>query len=93
MAVRPEVLAQLARMLGDDSLRAAGDEQVQAAVEERFDALVRAIVAETAGSEDVFDRTSALSYLESRLAFLSAVLRSEQVARIRESAAKSMQSW
>jgi hypothetical protein len=93
MAVRPEVLAQLARMLGDDALRVATDAEVQEAVDAQFGRLAEALVAETAASDDVFDRASALAYLDSRLETLSLVLSNEQADRLRSAAASAISDW
>jgi len=93
MAARPEILTQLARMLGDDSLRSATDAQVRAAVERRFDVLVAAVVAETADSDDVFDRESALRYATLRLEALGAVLSPETASRLKDAVTPRLASW
>ncbi len=93
MAVRPEILAQLARMLGDDALRSATDAQVQAAAEAGFDALVDALVAETAASDDAFDRESALRYADLRLEALAGVLPGPAIERLRSAIAARVSTW
>jgi hypothetical protein len=93
MAVRPEVLAQLARMLGDDALRSASDDQVRAAAEARFDALVDALVTETAGSDDVYDRDSARRYVELRLSELASVLGQSVIEQLRASLESRLSAW
>ncbi|HXH22674.1 MAG TPA: hypothetical protein VNN10_11640 [Dehalococcoidia bacterium] len=93
MAVRPEVLAQLARMLGDDALRAGSDEEVGAALGRSFDALVDALVAETADSDDVFDRASALRYANLRLSELSLVVPPDLIERLREELTARLSAW
>jgi hypothetical protein len=93
MAVRPEVLAQLARMLGDDALRSASDDLVRAAAEARFDMLVDALVAETAGSDDVYDRDSARRYVELRLSELASVLGHSVIEQLRASVESRVSAW
>jgi hypothetical protein len=63
----PEALAQIARLLGDDSLRVAGIEEVRLRVAEGLDLLAEGLLAEAVASDDVTDVESALSFLEARL--------------------------
>jgi hypothetical protein len=93
MAVRPEILAQLARMLGDDALRAASEEQVRDAVERHFDALVDALVEEIAASDDVSGRGSALDYAERRIDGLSEVIGLAIAARLRQAISARLADW
>ncbi len=74
MAEHAEALAQLSRLLDDDSLRVASLETARIVANLNLNRLAAALVAEAAASDDVFDRDSAVSYLESRLDFLSMVL-------------------
>ena len=74
MAEHAEALAQLARLLDDDGLRVASLETARIAANLNLSRLAEALIAEAAASDDVFDRNSAVSYLESRLGFLSMVL-------------------
>ena len=82
MAVRPEVLAQLARMLGDAALRSASDVEVRSAADAAFERLAEAMVSEIMASDDVVDGASAEAYTADRLASLATVLREDQVARL-----------
>lgn len=67
MAQNPEALAQIARLLGDDSLRNATAEEVRRVASLRLERLVEGLVAEAASSDDVTDRESALFFLEARI--------------------------
>ena len=93
MAVRPEVLAQLARMAGDPALRTATDGQVQTAFEANLDAVAAALVAEIAASDDVFDRRSAQAYLEERLRTLASILTPDQIERLAGRAGAAIDAW
>jgi hypothetical protein len=93
MAVRPEILAQLARMLGDDALRAASDEQVRDALQRHFDALVDALVEEIAVSDDVSGRESALDYAERRIDALTDVIGPATAARLRKAISGRLADW
>jgi hypothetical protein len=64
---RSEALAQLSRILGDDSLRSASPDQAREAVRSKLMLLIDGLVAEAAQSDDVFDRDSGLAYVEQRL--------------------------
>jgi len=90
---RPEVLAQFARLLGDESLREADDAAVQAAVNQKLWALVEGLLGEAAVSDDVNDRSSAEAYLESRVADLGPVLTEAQRSLLRETLMSGVQSW
>jgi hypothetical protein len=93
MAESHEALAQLARLLGDDSLRAGTSEAVQAAIDTNFGRLVYGLLGEAADSDDVTDRESALSFLESRLAFMENLLRPDQRKNLYEAVALRMDAW
>jgi hypothetical protein len=93
MTVRPEILAQLARMLGDDALRSAGNEQVRVAADAGFDPLVEALVSETADSDDVHDRDSALQYIDLRLTMFEDVLEPAFLSRLRSALLARLSSW
>jgi hypothetical protein len=90
---RPEVLAQFARLLGDESLREADDAAIQAAVNQKFWSLVEGLLGEAAVSDDVNDRPSAEAYLESRVADLGPLLTEDQRALLRETLMSGVQSW
>jgi hypothetical protein len=93
MAERSEALTQIARLLGDANLRSTDDDSVRAAVDQRFSALIESLLDETAASDDVFSRESALAYLEDRLAFLGVLLTEEQIGRLREAARERLEAW
>jgi hypothetical protein len=80
-------------MLGDDSVRAAADDEITRAVEAHFDRLVDALVAETADSDDVYDRESAIRYAELRLSVLQAVLPAGVLARVQAAVFARLQDW
>jgi hypothetical protein len=86
-------VAQIARLLGEPSLRAVDDEAIRSAIEQRFEVLVAGLADETAASDDVFSRESALAYLDSRLAFLSVVIDEGQKQRLREALQEKLQAW
>jgi hypothetical protein len=90
---RPEVLAQLARLLSDEELRSAENDAVHAAVDKKFWSLVEGLLGEAAVSDDVSDRASAEAYLESRVEFLGEVLGAEQRSLLRETLIRGVSSW
>ncbi|HEX5370811.1 MAG TPA: hypothetical protein VFY10_15495 [Dehalococcoidia bacterium] len=89
----PEALAQLARLLGDERLRAASSTELGAAVDEHFDALVAGLADEAAASDDVIDQASALEFLKVRLDFLGALLSSEQTSRLWQAVQAKIEAW
>jgi hypothetical protein len=91
LSERAEALAQLARMLGDESLRTAPPDQTRATVS--LDRLADALVLEATASDDVYDRSSAMTYLEKRLQFLSVVLDPSQVEPLREAVSERVEQW
>ncbi len=93
MVPRPEVLAQLARLLNDEELRSADDAALRAAVDSKFWNLVEGLLGEAAVCDDVNDRASAEAYLESRVDFLGVVLSEEQRSRLSETLMAGVQSW
>lgn len=93
MTSHPEILAQLARLLGNQELREADDERLQGAVNQKFWSLVEGLMAEAAVSDDVNDRDSARQYLEARVDFLSPVLKPEQCDLLRETLARGVEAW
>ena len=93
MATDPEMLTQLARLLAEDLPASASGDEVQRAVEQRFDRLVDGLISETAASDDVFDRASALEFLEARLSDLHAWLTDEQTSRLREALQGKVEAW
>ncbi len=74
MAEHAEALAQLARLLDDEGLRYASLAAAGKAASSDLSRLAEALTSEAAANDDVFDRESAIEYLESRLGFLEAVI-------------------
>ena len=93
MAGSPEALVQLARLIGLALPRDQSAAALKEAVEANFDRLAAGLLTETATSDDVFDRESALSFLDSRLAFLSSVLDEAQRARLRRTLEEKIGRW
>jgi hypothetical protein len=91
LAERAEALAQLARMLGDESLRTVPPEEARVSLS--LDRLADALVVEATASDDVYDRSSALTYLEQRLQFLSPVLDPSQLEPLREALNQRVEQW
>ena len=93
MAIDPEVQAQLARLLADESLRAAPESALSHAINAGFDRLTDGIVAEVAASDDVFDSDSALEFAAKRVDNLSSALTGEQQARLLEGVRGKIEAW
>ena len=93
MAEDPEALAQMARLLGDESLRLAAAEDVRTEAERRLPMLVDGLLAEAAASDDVVDRESALAFLADRLAFLGPLLSEDQRERVWEALVAKVEAW
>jgi hypothetical protein len=93
MAPDPEAQAQLARLLADESLRAASEPDISRAVDARFDLLVDGVIAEAAASDDVFDRDSALEFVSARVDNLRGVLTASQASRLLESVQGKIEAW
>jgi hypothetical protein len=93
MATHPEALAQIARLLGDESLRLAGLEKMQTAIERGFERLSQGILAEVAASDDVSDRESAYDFVEHRLEFLGPLLNAGQRSRLRDDIRGKIDAW
>jgi cytidylate kinase len=93
MASDPETLTQLARLLAEDLPVPAQRSEVQRAVEQRFDRLVDGLVSEAAASDDVFDHSSALEFLEARLSDLRAWLTDDQASRLRRVLQGKIDAW
>jgi hypothetical protein len=93
LAVDPEALAQLARLLGDDSLRSASAPAVQHAIDNRFERLVTGLLDEAMASDDVSDRDSAVDFLDRRLATFGALLSDEQHSRLRTAIRAKIEAW
>jgi hypothetical protein len=93
MASDPEAQTQLARLLRDESLRAAPAGVLRDAVDARFDVLIEGIVGEALASDDVTDQASALSFVELRLQSLSSVLSEQQTSRLLQAVREKIAAW
>jgi hypothetical protein len=93
MAEDPEALTQLSRLLEDERLRGARTPEVQEAVERDFQRLVDGMVAEAAASDDVMDRETALTFVDTRLDFLASLLSNEQLSRLRRAVRARIEAW
>jgi hypothetical protein len=107
MAETPSALqlAQLARLLGLEELRASSaphegsetkaidTERLRSVVDERLERLARSLLEETVACDDVMDVASAEAYLEDRLAFFGGLLSEEQRRRLRELYLESVRRW
>ena len=89
----PEALAQLARLLGDDSARTAGETELHESVEEHFDALVAGLIEEAAASDDVIDKASALDFFGARIEYLRGLLSPEQTSRLSQAVRAKIEAW
>jgi hypothetical protein len=102
---RPFQLAQLARLLGAEDLRAFlsphGASEIEALdigrlrafLDERLERLARGLLEEAVASDDVVDAASAEAYLEDRLAFFGELLSEEQRGRLKELYLESVSRW
>jgi hypothetical protein len=93
MAIDPEAQAQLARLLADESLRAAPQDALSRAIDTHFDLLVDGIVAEAAASDDVFDRDSGLEFAAKRVDNLGGALTSQQQSRLLTAVRGKIEAW
>ena len=93
MTERSEARAQLARLLGDESLRSAAPEDARATLRQHVSRLVDGLVDEAARSDDVFDRDSALTYLERRLESLSDVIDGDLRREVSDMARDRIEHW
>ncbi|HXG35453.1 MAG TPA: hypothetical protein VNL15_00625 [Dehalococcoidia bacterium] len=106
--MHPQLVSQLARLLGDDAVYGSlGLEEgacpselsvqqldaLRALLDGRSGDLARGLLEEAAASDDVIDRASALAYLEDRLAFFSEVLTPEQAQRVRQAYEVGTERW
>ena len=89
----PQLLTQLARLTGDDRLPFLPPQALNQAIESTFPNLVDGLLGETAASDDVVDRSSALLYLEDRLASFSGLLGEDLTARLRAALEERVSSW
>jgi hypothetical protein len=101
-------IVQLARLLGKEEFYrrlslaegaeppALDDERLAALrslVDERLEVLARALAAEAVANDDVIDASSAMAYLEDRLAFFGELLTEEQRQAVRESFGRLVERW
>ena len=93
MTERPEALAQLSRLLRDDSLRSASPEEARTRLRQLSTRLVDGLVEEAAQSDDVFDRDSAIAYIEGRLSSLSDLIDEDLRRQLSEGARDRIETW
>ncbi len=93
MSERAEALAQLARLLGDESLRTATAEAALAAARRTSLRLAQGIVAEAAASDDVSDAESALAYAEMRLDYLALLIDKPLTDQLRVEIRHEIEKW
>ena len=93
MALDPEALAQLARLLGNDALRTSTEIEVRAAVSANIERLAAGLVAEAAASDDVSDRQTALDFVESRISFFNDLLEDETRTRLWGAIQDKIDTW
>jgi hypothetical protein len=93
MTERSEALAQLSRLLADDGLRSASPEEARAVLHRQSGKLLDGLVDEAAQSDDVFDRDSALGYIDQRLLALSGLIDDELRRELSEGARDRIENW
>jgi hypothetical protein len=93
MTERSEALAQLSRILGDGSLRSASLEEARKAVRTESAKFLDGLVAEAARSDDVFDRESAMLYIEQRLVSLSELIDKDLKRELCDGAREQIEKW
>jgi hypothetical protein len=93
VAADPEALAQLARLLRDESLRNSGMDAVRRAVDAGFEHLVAGITEETLASDDVVDAESAGRFIADRVSFLGSLLSPEQCSQLLEALNEEVAAW
>jgi hypothetical protein len=93
MATDPEAQTQLARLLRDESMRAASPDKLHEAVDAGFGILVDGLVAEATASDDVLDQESGLSFVRLRLEGLQSVLSEQQASRLFEAVRGKIEAW
>ena len=93
MTERSEALAQLARLVGDDSLRSASPEEARVILNRELYRLVESLVDEAAQSDDVFDRDSGLAYFEHRLQALAGLIDNELRDEMSVIARERIENW
>jgi hypothetical protein len=90
---RSEGLAQLSRLLGDDSLRSAAPDEARLTLRKNAARLVDGLVDEAAQSDDVFDRDSAVAYVDQRLHSLAELLDADLRRELSEAARDRIEHW
>jgi hypothetical protein len=93
VASNPEVLAQLARLLGNNALRTSTEIEARAAASADIERLANGLVAEAAASDDVTDVESAREFLTARLNFLNGVLDDETGTRLWQLVQDKIDAW
>jgi hypothetical protein len=93
MAIDPEALTQLARLLKDESLRDASIDRAQAAIDEKLPLFASGLLEEATASDDVLDRESALEFIRSRLAYFGTLVRDDQKELLLEDIRSRIEAW
>ena len=93
MTERSEALTQLSRLTGDAGLRSATPDQAREILQKDFTRLLSGLVEEAAQSDDVFDRDSALVYIDERLRDLADLLGPDLRARLETAAREQIEKW
>jgi hypothetical protein len=93
MATDREAITQLARLLGDESLRLASTDASTDQVERGFERLVDGLLAEAVASDDVIDRESAMEFINDRLRFFGPLLTDDQRSRLEEALREKIEAW
>jgi hypothetical protein len=102
MPVRPDLLRQLARLVGHDAFvgrfgpldTASPDrDALGALIDKRCDEMAAALVEEAAASDDVTSPETAQAYLDDRLRTLGDILTPEQAERLLTAFAGKTSGW
>ena len=93
MAADPEALAQLARLLDDAALRTATMDEARNAASNGLERLAEGLSAEAAASDDVYDRESAMAFVEARLRYFDALLDGALRARLLQAVQDKIEAW
>jgi hypothetical protein len=93
MTERSEALAQLSRLTGDASLRSATPVAAREILQRDFTRLVSGLVEEAAQSDDVFDRDSALVYIDERLRALEDLLGADLRTQLETASREEIEKW
>ena len=93
MAADPEALAQLARLLDDAVLRTATMDEARSAASNGIERLAEGLATEAAASDDVYDRESAMAFVEARLRYFDGLLDGALKARLLQAVQDKIEAW